>query len=67
MSFVTSFSAVLVPDEPESVVAVILPPVPAFYHRPVSLNDIIDHTVTKILDQFGIDAGLITRWQGLSG
>ena len=47
--------------------AVILPPVPAFYHRPVSLADIIDHTVTKILDQFGIDAGLITRWQGLSG
>jgi 4-hydroxy-3-polyprenylbenzoate decarboxylase len=47
--------------------AVILPPVPAFYHRPVSLADIVDHTVTKILDQFGIDAGLITRWQGLSG
>jgi 4-hydroxy-3-polyprenylbenzoate decarboxylase len=47
--------------------AVILPPVPAFYHRPVSLADIIDHTVTKILDQLGIDSGLITRWPGLSG
>jgi 4-hydroxy-3-polyprenylbenzoate decarboxylase len=46
--------------------AVILPPVPAFYHRPASLADIIDHTVTKVLDQFGIDAGLITRWQGLT-
>lgn len=46
--------------------AVILPPVPAFYHRPASLADIIDHTVTKVLDQFGIDAGLITRWQGLA-
>jgi 4-hydroxy-3-polyprenylbenzoate decarboxylase len=45
--------------------AVILPPVPAFYHRPSSVSDIIDHTVTKILDQFGIDAGLIARWQGL--
>ncbi|HTU86075.1 MAG TPA: UbiX family flavin prenyltransferase [Solirubrobacteraceae bacterium] len=45
--------------------AVILPPVPAFYHRPATLADIIDHTVTKILDQFGIDAGLISRWQGL--
>src|SRR5215469_17174944 len=45
--------------------AVILPPVPAFYHRPSSLSDIVDHTVTKILDQFGIDAGLIARWQGL--
>lgn len=46
--------------------AVILPPVPAFYHRPSSLSDIVDHTVTKILDQFGIDAGLIERWQGLT-
>jgi 4-hydroxy-3-polyprenylbenzoate decarboxylase len=45
--------------------AVMLPPVPAFYHRPATLDDVIDHTVTKILDQFGIDAGLIARWQGL--
>ena len=45
--------------------AVMLPPVPGFYHRPATLEDIIDHTVTKILDQFGIDAGLIARWQGL--
>jgi 4-hydroxy-3-polyprenylbenzoate decarboxylase len=45
--------------------AVVLPPVPAFYHRPATLEDVIDHTVTKILDQFGIDAGLISRWRGL--
>jgi polyprenyl P-hydroxybenzoate/phenylacrylic acid decarboxylase-like protein len=45
--------------------AVMLPPVPAFYHRPATLEDVIDHTVTKILDQFGIDAGLIARWEGL--
>jgi flavin prenyltransferase len=45
--------------------AVILPPVPAFYHRPATLQAVIDHTVTKILDQFGIDAGLISRWPGL--
>ena len=45
--------------------AVMLPPVPGFYHRPATLDDVIDHTVTKILDQFGIDAGLIARWQGL--
>ena len=45
--------------------AVMLPPVPAFYHRPATLEAVIDHTVTKILDQFGIDAGLISRWQGL--
>jgi 4-hydroxy-3-polyprenylbenzoate decarboxylase len=45
--------------------AVILPPVPAFYHRPATISDLIDHTVTKILDQFGIDLGLIQRWEGL--
>jgi polyprenyl P-hydroxybenzoate/phenylacrylic acid decarboxylase-like protein len=45
--------------------AVILPPVPAFYHRPATIKDLIDHTVTKILDQFGIDLGLIQRWEGL--
>ena len=45
--------------------AVMLPPVPGFYHRPATLDDIIDHTVTKILDQFRIDAGLIARWRGL--
>jgi flavin prenyltransferase len=47
--------------------AVILPPVPAFYHRPATISDLIDHTVTKILDQFGIDPGLIQRWEGLPG
>ena len=45
--------------------AVILPPVPAFYHRPQSLQDIVDHTVTKILDQLGIHLDLIRRWEGL--
>jgi 4-hydroxy-3-polyprenylbenzoate decarboxylase len=45
--------------------AVILPPVPGFYHRPQTLQDVIDHTVTKILDQFGIHLDLIQRWRGL--
>lgn len=45
--------------------AVILPPVPGFYTRPRSVEEIVDHTVTKILDQFGVDAGLIQRWSGL--
>ena len=45
--------------------AVILPPVPGFYTRPTTVGDIIDHTVTKILDQFGLDAGLVERWSGL--
>jgi flavin prenyltransferase len=45
--------------------AVILPPSPAFYHRPQNILDIVDQTLGKALDQFGIDAGLFTRWQGL--
>jgi 4-hydroxy-3-polyprenylbenzoate decarboxylase len=46
--------------------AVVLPPVPGFYHRPQTIQDVIDHTVTKILDQFGIHLDLIQRWQGLA-
>jgi 4-hydroxy-3-polyprenylbenzoate decarboxylase len=46
---------------------VILPPVPAFYHLPKSIQDLVDHTVVKILDQFGIHLALIRRWEGLPG
>ena len=42
--------------------AVIFPPVPAFYHRPKSLDDVINQTVTRILDQFDIDVKLFHRW-----
>jgi flavin prenyltransferase len=42
--------------------AVIFPPVPAFYHRPKTLDDIINQTVTRILDQFDIDVTLFERW-----
>lgn len=45
--------------------AVILPPVPGFYTRPTTISDVVDHTITKILDQFHVDAGLIDRWTGL--
>lgn len=45
--------------------AVIMPPVPGFYTKPETVADIVDHTITKILDQFGIEAGLIERWSGL--
>ncbi len=44
--------------------AVIMPPVPAFYHSPKSLEDIVDHTVGKVLDLFGLDAKLFRRWEG---
>ncbi len=42
--------------------AVIFPPVPAFYHRPKTLDDVINQTVTRILDQFNIDVTLFERW-----
>jgi len=45
--------------------AVVLPPTPGFYTRPSTILDLVDHTVTKILDQFGIEADLIERWKGL--
>ena len=46
--------------------AVIMPPVPAFYHRPQSLDDVINQTVNRVLDQFDINLehDLFTRWQG---
>lgn len=46
---------------------VILPPVPAFYTNPRSLADIVDHTVARILDQFGIDVPGVERWTGEMG
>jgi len=42
--------------------ATVLPPVPGFYSAPQSINDLISHTVGKVLDQFGIDHDLFRRW-----
>lgn len=42
--------------------AIIAPPVPAFYNRPESLADVIDHSVGRVLDLFGIEVGVVTRW-----
>jgi flavin prenyltransferase len=47
--------------------AVVLPPVPAFYHRPRTIADLVDQTVGKILDQFDVDKGLFERWRGVDG
>lgn len=43
--------------------AVILPPIPAMYTKPQSVQDIVAHTVGKALDQFGIENELFTRWE----
>ena len=42
--------------------AVIAPPVPAFYTRPQSVDDIVDQSVGRVLDLFGLDSGKVTRW-----
>lgn len=41
---------------------IVAPPVPAFYSRPSSLDDMIDHTVGRTLDLFGLDTGRVRRW-----
>jgi flavin prenyltransferase len=46
---------------------VILPPMPAFYHKPASLDDIVDHTVARMMDQFGIEVAGTPRWAGEMG
>ena len=44
--------------------AVMLPPMPAFYQKPQTVDDIVEHTVARMLDQFGIDLPGAVRWAG---
>jgi flavin prenyltransferase len=44
--------------------AVLVPPLPAFYHRPKTLDDVINQSVNKALDQFDIEVDLFKRWTG---
>lgn len=46
--------------------AVIMPPMPAFYNHPETIDDIVSHWVARILDSLGIENDLVGRWQGLS-
>ncbi|MFZ1891405.1 MAG: UbiX family flavin prenyltransferase [Formosimonas sp.] len=45
---------------------VIFPPVPAFYHQPNTLDDVVNHTVARVLDCHGIDAKLAPRWSSIN-
>jgi 4-hydroxy-3-polyprenylbenzoate decarboxylase len=44
--------------------AIVYPPVPAFYSRPNSLSEMVDHTLGRVLDLFDIDLRLVRRWSG---
>jgi flavin prenyltransferase len=47
--------------------AIIAPPVPAFYAKPASLEEMVDHTLGRVLDLFGIEAGTVRRWGERAG
>lgn len=44
---------------------IIFPPLPSFYHHPASIAEMVDHTVGRVLDLFGIDHQLAPRWDGM--
>jgi 4-hydroxy-3-polyprenylbenzoate decarboxylase/2,5-furandicarboxylate decarboxylase 2 len=47
--------------------AIVFPPVPAFYAHPKSIEDLVAHTVARVLDLFGIHSARLARWQGMTG
>jgi flavin prenyltransferase len=47
--------------------AIILPPMPAFYNHPATIDDIVDHTVSRMLDHFGVPVPNAERWTGEMG
>ncbi|HEU4845155.1 MAG TPA: UbiX family flavin prenyltransferase [Burkholderiaceae bacterium] len=44
---------------------IVFPPLPSFYHRPQSIDEMVDHTVARVIDLFGIAHALAPRWNGL--
>lgn len=44
--------------------AIVNPPVPAFYTQPKSIDDIVQQSVGRVLDLFGLDSGMVKRWEG---
>jgi 4-hydroxy-3-polyprenylbenzoate decarboxylase len=46
---------------------IIYPPLPGFYHRPQSIDEMVDHTVGRVLDLFDVPHSLTPRWSGLKG
>jgi flavin prenyltransferase len=46
--------------------AIIAPPMPAFYNQPQTIDDLVNHSVGRVLDLFDLDAGILKRWEGLN-
>ena len=46
---------------------VIFPPLPAFYHRPASIDEMVDHTVDRVIDMFGLGKPVAAAWHGMRG
>jgi flavin prenyltransferase len=46
---------------------IIMPPVPAFYAMPKTIDDLVAHTVARVLDLFGVHSARLSRWQGMKG
>lgn len=46
---------------------IVFPPMPTFYGRPRTIDDMVNTTIGRVLDLFGIDAGLVKRWTGVEG
>jgi flavin prenyltransferase len=44
--------------------AIIAPPIPAFYQKPTTIQDIVDHSIDRVLDLLGLDPGEAKRWDG---
>jgi flavin prenyltransferase len=44
---------------------IVFPPLPSFYHRPASIDEMVDHTVARVIDLFGIEHALAPRWTGM--
>ena len=47
--------------------AVIAPPMPAFYNQPKTIDDLVNHSIGRVLDLFDLDAGILRRWEGPTG
>ncbi|MGW8389510.1 UbiX family flavin prenyltransferase [Pseudoduganella sp. HUAS MS19] len=45
---------------------IIFPPLPAFYHQPATIDEMVDHTVARVIDLFGICHNLAPRWNGMT-